>query len=164
MKLEAKDKIRDIKLDYKPYKLKLAFVLILINFLCLFAVLYLAFRINHWIAWIVEIVTLSSVAIFSYKCHNKGGNWRKISIYSNMLIIDTMFTHAEIDLKKIAKIKKIRTLLDILTNKHSNSAFVYMKNGTYYELFYLNEDIDSVIEEIMTLSKNLKQNSTIESE
>lgn len=161
MEAIAKDKIRDIEVNFAPHTLKLTISILFFNLVTLISVFYLVFHLNHWIVWIIDIVILVLVTTLSYTSFIKASKWRKYTLHENCLVMDTMFMHAEIDLSRLNKIKPMRTLFDVLFRRPATSLYIKLNDGTSYDVTYVNEDLDKLTDELWEISKTLKEKESI---
>lgn len=154
-------KIKDIQINHDAYRNSTTVFLFLFNILLFVAVVYLNLNVNTWYISIIIGVILAYSWWRSIVTFLKLKDSQKYELFENSLKITTLSMSYEIDLSKVFIVEKRKSLMDKLFRAGSQTIVIYKKEkGVHkYYLHYVEEDAQSLCNEIMNLAVKFREDN-----
>lgn len=148
------NKIKDIEINKKHYLIQTLIFLVIFNLMLACSLVYASLCIKAWYITTFSVLIFVGCIVWSVFTFLKAKNIKKYELYENVLVVNSLWKNALIDLSKVIKIQS-------KNYKHSSDfkTVTFTLQSVYPQkisLHFVKEDVENLINEITNLVNKTK--------
>lgn len=148
------NKIKDIEINKKHYLIQTLIFLVIFNLMLACSLVYASLCIKAWYITTFSVLIFVGCIVWSVFTFLKAKNIKKYELYENVLVVNSLWKNALIDLSKVIKIQS-------KNYKHSSDfkTVTFTLQSVYPQkisLHFVKEDVEKLINEITNLVNKTK--------
>lgn len=156
------NKIRDVKINERQHFLLFVSMILFFNLLLLTSVAFVLIYLNIWYTWVICFILLSVSFGLSFKTFRETHVFHKCELYSNALVVNSIWFSLKVDLKDIYEMQVKESFLDKMFKLNTKSLEVKMLgyNRKKFTIHFIEENVVQLKQEITILIDKHTENKS----